>query len=105
MCDCCLVVVAVGFALPHVAVALSRLAGGWAGAPANAATDRGGGGRWRGRGMVASLAAATEAATVGPQLCVVLSAAELPYRASLLSWRRPLHLAAAAVFAASLVAA
>merc|ERR1719188_2878091 len=59
-CDKCLVVTAVGFALPHAMIAIRQFA---------APQDH----RWSGT----FLAMSTEASTLGPQLCVLWSTADV----------------------------
>lgn len=89
-CELCLAFVAIGFALPHVAVAAGRL--NWASisgsstpAPAPAAE-----------------AAAREAAAVGPQLCVILALADSPGHAYL--WQNFVYLVASVAFVAAVAA-
>mmetsp|Transcript_111995 Transcript_111995/g.349024 ORF Transcript_111995/g.349024 Transcript_111995/m.349024 type:complete len:591 (-) Transcript_111995:5-1777(-) len=89
-CELCLAFVAIGFALPHAAVAFQRL--NWASMSGKAAPLP----------APAAEAAAREAAALGPQLCVILALADSPGHAYL--WQNFVYLVSAVAFVAAVAA-
>mmetsp|Transcript_42882 Transcript_42882/g.100626 ORF Transcript_42882/g.100626 Transcript_42882/m.100626 type:complete len:587 (-) Transcript_42882:51-1811(-) len=84
-CELCLVFVSMGFAMPHAIVASRRLQ--------QAADKKADDIRRPGAAFFAAEAAAREAATLGPQLCVILALADSPGHAYM--WQKLIYLAAA----------
>lgn len=87
VCELCLVVVSVGFALPHAVIATRRLGSQSLGdaLPAHSVE-----------------AAASEAAAIGPQLCVILALADSPGHAYI--WQNLVYLAASVSFVVAVAA-
>mmetsp|Transcript_126398 Transcript_126398/g.219071 ORF Transcript_126398/g.219071 Transcript_126398/m.219071 type:complete len:673 (+) Transcript_126398:110-2128(+) len=101
VCELSLFMVTFGFALPYSAVAVQHGLSGRAVSKVNGSSDSNDKERRLGSHSVGALAAASEAATVGPQLCILLSLADIPESPSV--WPKLLHVASASAFLASLV--
>lgn len=86
VCELCLVVISAVFALPHAFIAARRI-----GSPAMNALP-----------FEAAEAAGSEAAAIGPQLCVILALADTPGHAYM--WQKLVYMAASICFMAAVAA-